>query len=120
MADLDIYDLIEDAWIQPNFISKNFLSQRTNHIAELIGHHMIIHGGINDDNKVLGDVHLLSLSPFKWSPANLNDQTPSPSLYGHACALVIPSELRFNPRMNIYKFPEISFGKMTTHNKVFF
>ena len=119
LGDLDIYDLQENIWFQPaNFSSKLSLSLRRNHVAELIGHQMLIHGGIGEDNQGLGDCELLSLtSPYKWTPAVITELSVSPILYGHASALVIPSDYRYNPRMNIYKFPDLGFGKMT-FNKV--
>jgi len=120
LADIDIFDLNEKNWTQPNFNSKSFLPLRKNHIAELVGHQMIIHGGMSEDNQVLGDCHILTLNPFKWNFATISDLTPTPALSGHACALVIPAEIRYNARMNIYKFPEIGFGKLASNKVLYF
>jgi hypothetical protein len=117
MGDLDIYDLIDNTWSTGGFTSKNFLPARRNHIAELIGHQIFVHGGWGEDNEVLGDCHVLSLNPYKWNPATISDITPSPFLTGHASALIVPAELKYNARMNIYKYPEIGFGKIYS-NKV--
>ena len=117
MGDLDIYDLNENTWSTPGFSSKNFLAPRRNHIAELIGHQIFIHGGLSEDNEVLGDCHVLSLNPYKWITAAINELTPSPHLTGHASTLVVPSDLKYNARMNIYKYPEVGFGKLYA-NKV--
>jgi hypothetical protein len=117
MGDLDIYDLNENTWSTPGFSSKVFLPIRRNHIAELIGHQIFVHGGTSEDNDILGDCFLLSLSPYKWTTAIINEITPAPFLTGHASCLVVPSEYRLSTRMNIYKYPEIGFGKLTS-NKV--
>jgi hypothetical protein len=117
MGDLEIYDLNDNTWSTPGFSSKNFIPQRRNHIAELIGHQLFIHGGSGENDEVLGDCHVLSLNPYKWMPAALNEITPAPFLTGHSSALVVPADLRYNPRMNIYKYPEMGFGKLYT-NKV--
>lgn len=117
MGELDVYDLTDNTWSSPGFSSKNFLPSRRNHIAELIGHQMFVHGGFSEDNEVLGDCNVLSLNPYKWMPAALSDVTPPPFLSGHASALVVPAELKYNARMNIYKYPEIGFGKIFS-NKV--
>lgn len=116
-ADIDIYDLNENTWTQPSFSSNNFLQLRRNHVAELIGHQLLIHGGFNEDNQVLNDCHILSMSPYKWNTTTISDSTPTPALAGHACCLVVPSDLRYNARMNIYKYPDIGFGKLAS-NKV--
>jgi len=118
LADLDIFDLNEKTWSQPTFNSKSFLPLRRNHVAELVGHQIIIHGGMSEDNQVLADCHVLSLNPYKWNYATISDLTPTPALSGHASSLVVPAELKYNARMNIYKFPDVGFGKITS-NKVF-
>jgi len=74
---------------------------------------------MSEDNQILGDCHILSLSPYKWNYATISDLIPTPALAGHACALVVPAEFRYNARMNIYKYPEVGFGKLAT-NKVNF
>jgi hypothetical protein len=120
MGDLDIYDLNDNTWSSPGFSSKNFVTQRKNHIAELIGHQIIIHGGTSENDEVLGDCMVLSLNPYKWMPAALNEITPAPFLTGHSSALVVPADLRYNPRMNIYKYPEMGFGKLYTNKVLIF
>lgn len=121
MGDLDIYDLTENTWSSPGFSSKSYLPARRNHIAELIGHQIFFHGGTSEDNEILGDCYCLSLNPYKWLPAAVSDITPSPQLSGHASALVVPAEYRLNSRMNIYKYPEIGFGKIASNKvRIFF
>jgi hypothetical protein len=117
MGELDIYDLNENTWSSPGFTSKAYLPARRNHIAEIVGHHMFVHGGTGEDNEIYGDCYILSLSPYKWLPAAISDVTPSPHLTGHSSCLVVPAEYRLNTRMNIYKYPEIGFGKIAS-NKV--
>lgn len=118
MGDLDIYDINENLWSTPGFSSKAYLPARRNHIAEIVGNQMLVHGGTGEDNDILGDTYLLSLSPYKWTAAVVCDPASSPNLSGHASALVLPVEYRLNARMNVYKFPEIGFGKIGS-NKVY-
>lgn len=118
MADLDIYDLTENHWITPNISTKKFLELRRNHVADLIGNQMIIHGGMNEDNKILNDVYALSMSPpLKWHQLNISDFITGPALASHASALVIPMEIKFSEKTSIYKFPENGIGKLNW-NKV--
>ena len=80
---------------------------RRNHIGELIGQQYLIHGGISEFNdEIVNDIHILNINNFKWSTLQLNLNTSSPYLYGHACSLVIPFELRYHIRLSVYNFPE--------------
>lgn len=115
IADLDIFDLTDSQWLTPNFSSKASLELRRNHVADLIGNQMIIHGGFNEENKILSDAHVLSLSPLKWTTLNISEFTPGPALSGHASAVVLPMEIRYNNKTSLYKFPENLFGKIITN-----
>jgi hypothetical protein len=115
LADLEIYDLNDNSWIISNFNSKNNLELRRNHIADLIGQQMIIHGGLSEDNVTLSDTYLLNLFPLKWCSVNISEFTPPPALTSHSSAVVLPADIRYNVRTSIYKFPENSFGKLTSN-----
>jgi hypothetical protein len=92
-------------------MTKNTLPLRKYHIAEVVGHHMVVHGGQSETGEFLNDTALLSFSPLKWHHAVVNEDTPGPSLSGHACALVIPSEMKYSYKMNIYKYPDVTLNK---------
>lgn len=81
---------------------------------------MIIHGGITEENKILSDAHVLSLSPLKWNTLNISEFTPGPALSGHAGAVVLPMEIRYNNKTSLYKFPDNLFGKMVTNRVILF
>lgn len=111
IADLDVFDLVENQWISPiNFNSKSIMDLRRNHVADLIGNQIIIHGGVNEDNKILNDSFVLSTSPLRWTELNYSEFSSSPALMGHASAVVLPSEIKYNHRTNIYKFPDHNTG----------
>lgn len=111
LADLDVYNLENDSWTSPILYTKNTLELRKNHIAEQIGNFMILHGGVSENGEVLGDTNILSFSPLKWQTCSISDETPGPNLQGHACCLVLPHDLKYNPKMNIYKYPDIGIGR---------
>jgi hypothetical protein len=111
LGDVEVYSLEDKSWSSPMLMTKNTLQLRKYHIAEVIGHHMLVHGGQNENNEYLNDTALLQLSPLKWHHAIINEDTPGPCLSGHACALVIPSEMKCNYKMNIYKYPEVTLSK---------
>ncbi len=80
---------------------------------------MIIHGGINEEDKILSDAHVLSFTPMKWNALNISEFTPGPALSGHASAVVLPLEIRHNTKTNLYKFPENLYGKIITNRVKF-
>jgi len=115
IADLDIFDLVESQWFTPNFSSKSSLELRRNHVADLIGSQMIIHGGMTEDNRILNDAHVLTMNPLKWTSLNISEFTPGPALSCHASAVVLPMDLKYNQRSSLYKFPENTFGKLISN-----
>lgn len=44
-----------------------FLTFRRHHIAQVIGHHMLVHGGIDHQSKILDDIVLLDFDTRIWS-----------------------------------------------------
>ncbi len=89
---------------------------RRNHVAELMGTQMIIHGGVSDTNEILNDVFLLNFNPIKWNVVSINPYTPGPKLYGHASSLVIPRDIVNNQRFTIYKYPDADANKKNAIN----
>ena len=79
---------------------------RRNHIAIFIGQQMFIHGGINENGKVLNDSYILNVHHLKWNKCLIDKNCHCPKLFGHACCLVVPLMYLYNPKFNIYSFPE--------------
>jgi hypothetical protein len=113
LCDLEIFNLQEKSWSSPLVNTKTTLQLRRNHIAEIIGHHMIVHGGVSENGEYLNDTFLLSLNgSLKWTTCIINDDTPGPTLAGHSHCLVLPHDFKYNPRMHIYKYPELGVGRL--------
>ena len=123
---LDIYNLNNNNFSTPIFSSKKSPLLRRNHICELIGNFMIIHGGITENNEILNDVYLFNIQLFNyiinkdrnyndnlineiWNKLILSPYSKSPYLYGHSASLVIPKDIINNTEFSIYKYPEISY-----------
>jgi len=68
---------------------------------------MFIHGGVSDENEVLGDSFLYSLNSQKWYNCSLEEDSPLPKLCCHTSCLVLPSEQRYSNKLNIYKLTEV-------------
>lgn len=113
LADLDIFNLgilcnyKEDKhWIPSYIPTKNYLKPRRNHIAELIGNQIFIHGGFDEDSNVLSDSNLLNLTPnLKWMKVSTSSKTNPPALAGHTSCLVVAGDIKSNIKFNIYQFP---------------
>ena len=104
LAGLEIYNFEDESFTIPQDIIDPNL--RRNHIACLLGEQILFHGGIDSDNKILDDCLLLNLNPLKWIKPIINNYSPMPKLYGHASCLVIPSNILFHYKFNMYKYPE--------------
>jgi N-acetylneuraminic acid mutarotase len=80
---------------------------RRNHISELIGSLMFIHGGIEKkSNKYLNDYWFLDLDKMRWMQLDTKGQPPPPLAY-HCSTLVLPTEYKLHPNFSVYKFPEV-------------
>lgn len=113
LANFDIYSFNENSWIIPNISNKNAPPLRRNHVSQMIGSQLLIHGGMGDNGEILGDCYLLNFVPLKWTSCSVNPYVPNPKLYGHTCSLVVPNDLLNNHRFSIYKYPDIGLNKIT-------
>ena len=107
---LDIFSFTEKKIINPPIYGEK-PENRKSHIAIFVGSQMLIHGGINDEGKVLDDAYLFNLHTFTWNKCIINKINTHPKLWGHACCLVIPGQILYNPKFNIYTFPELDTVK---------
>ena len=114
LGDVDIYNIDHDYWEMNNYNTLIYLKLRRNHVACLVGIHMFIHGGIDEEGNYLSDSFLLSLNNgYKWAKAKIQGfrkNTFFPKLAYHSCCLVVGNEIQNHPKFNIYKFPEIPFN----------
>lgn len=79
---------------------------RRNHIAEVIGKHLVIYGGIHEENGILNDAWAIDLVKLKWSKVNTNTQLPF--LYSMASCLVLYSHHKNTEPISLYKLPQLS------------
>ena len=105
MNGLDIFSFNEKKIINPPVYGEK-PENRKSHIAVFVGNQMLIHGGINDDGKVLDDAYLFNMHSLTWSKCAINRIDHHPKLWGHACCLVIPGQILYNPKFTIYSYPE--------------
>ena len=105
-AELDIFDLKTKNWIYPNIKKKDqsFL-RRKNHIGCSIGNEMLIQGGIDEEGEFLNDCYILDYDVLQWNLPIINKLVRMPSLAYHSCCLVMPKEIRDDPKFSIYQYP---------------
>ena len=125
---LEVFNFSNLSWSTPYFSAKNSPRLRRNHISELIGNYMIIHGGITENNEILNDVYIINIyymnnlniskdkdndnnkDSDKWNNLIVTSNSKSPYLFGHSSTLVVPSNIQNHSKFSIYKFPENTFG----------
>ena len=112
LCGLDIYSMPDYSFNSPS-VGKLSPETRKNHIAELLGNQMFIHGGLNESNEILNDCFLLTLNTFKWNICTISKYTPAPKLYGHSSCVVIPHMLLFHHKFTIYSYPSLEPGKVS-------
>lgn len=102
----EIFNLDTKTWSTPLFQDSEKPLRRRNHIDEIVGQQLVIHGGVGEKEEIFNDTYILNFPTMNWSKANINIKHLGPHLYGHSSCLVLPYELKFSPRLNIYKYPE--------------
>ena len=110
---LEIFSFSDNQFTTPS-MGKLIPEPRRNHIAELLGNQIFIHGGITNSNEVLGDSFILNLNPLKWQTCNISKYTPGPVLFGHTSCIVIPQYILKNHKFSIYSYPNIEPGKVNS------
>ena len=110
MNNLDIFSFTERKIINCQ-INGEKPENRKSHIAVFVGPQMLIHGGINVDGKILDDSYLFNMHTLTWNKCIINKICEHPKLWGHACCLVIPGQILYNPKFSIYSFPEFDTVK---------
>ena len=61
LCGLEIYSMADGTFTTPD-VGKLSPELRRNHIAELLGNQIFVHGGINESNEILNDSYLLSIN----------------------------------------------------------
>ena len=105
---LEVFSFTDNQFSTPS-VGKLNPEPRRNHIAELVGNQIFIHGGITNSNEVLNDSFILNLNPLKWMTTIINKYTPGPNLYGHTSSIVIPQYILKNHKFSIYSYPNKSY-----------
>ena len=111
LCGLDVYSLTDKSFNSPS-VGKLSPEPRKNHIVELVGNQMFIHGGMNESHEVLNDCYLLTFASLKWNTCTINKYTPAPKLYGHSSCVVIPHLMLFHHKFSIYSYPNLEPGKL--------
>ena len=107
LTNLEIFSFHDKSFVVSN--SKGGPCKRKNHIAELIGNTMLIHGGLDEEEQILDDCYILNLLTLKWFIPVINSNTPHPKVYGHSSCLVVPNSVLTNGAFSVYKIPDVDY-----------
>ena len=107
LTSLEIFSFHDKSFVVSE--SKGGPCKRKNHIAELIGNTMLIHGGLDEEDQILDDCFILNLLTLKWFIPVINLNTPHPKVYGHSSCLVIPNSVITNSAFSVYKIPDVEY-----------
>ena len=112
--DIVIYDIEKNKFkLEEKTFNKLNFKWRRNHTAEIIGNHMVIYGGIDDDGNILDDLWALDLNlTLRWNHIDVKGPRQKP-LSHHCSALVVSSEKKMHPQFNLFKFPDLPSGRTT-------
>ena len=72
-------------------INRKEVEWRRNHIAIAIGSIMFIHGGIDDNGKLMSDYWILDFTNYKWYKLETKG-IPPPALAHHCCTIAVDEE----------------------------
>ena len=107
LTSLEIFSFHDKSFVVSE--SKGGPCKRKNHIAELIGNTMLIHGGLDEEDQILDDCFILNLLTLKWFIPVINLNTPHPKIYGHSSCLVVPNSVITNSAFSVYKIPDVEY-----------
>ena len=107
LTSLEIFSFHDKSFVVSE--SKGGPCKRKNHIAELIGNTMLIHGGLDEEDQILDDCFILNLLTLKWFIPVINLNTPHPKVYGHSSCLVVPNSVITNSAFSVYKIPDVEY-----------
>jgi hypothetical protein len=106
-------------FINESCYNKNEMKWRKNHIAESLGTHMLIFGGIDDYGNVLSDTWLLEFVNLRWIKIEPKGYKPPPLAY-HSSCFVIAREKLNHQSYSIFKFPDLPLKLGYTNVKFFY
>ena len=109
---MEYYDIKLNKWFKPLIGDEiGYPPLRRNHIGEILGNQLIIHGGIDEYGDILNDVFYINLNNIdsnkeRWNELILISRNSGPYIYGHSSSLVIEKDIIKNNKSNVYYFPE--------------
>jgi hypothetical protein len=88
--------------------NKKDVPWRRNHIAECVGYHMLIHGGISEYGEFLADCYMLDLISYVWTRLEPKGSGYKPiGVAHHSSSFVITSDKRQHSQFHIFKYPDM-------------
>jgi hypothetical protein len=113
-----IYEIRTNEYVYEESLSKEVIKWRRNHIAESVGIHMLVFGGIDDQSNYLNDSWLLDFSNLRWIRIDVKG-IKIPPLAFHCSSIVISQQILEDPSFTIFRNPDTTYNKKyTTKTKI--
>jgi len=109
---MEYFDIKLNKWFRPSIGEETgYPPLRRNHIGEILGNQLIIHGGIDEYGDILNDVFFININNIesnkeRWTSLMISSIIPGPYVYGHSSALALESEIIKSNKTNVYYFPD--------------
>ena len=117
--DLLIYDIEANLFVTEKCYQKADLKLRRNHIAEMIGQHMLIYGGIDENKNYLSDMWILEINKFLWLKIEVRANIKTPAVAYHSSVMAYLKEKKENVNFRIFSFNDIENVKNSKKVKYF-
>ncbi len=121
LNDIQIYDPPTNIWkeIMPNGA---YLEPRRYHATCIVGHHMVVNGGLNDKDAYLNSTLAINLTGlmdkdndeekvYRWVQLK-TENTRTGNVAHHACQLVVaPERYKYIKLVSLTSMPDLRYGK---------
>ncbi|CAI2386527.1 unnamed protein product [Moneuplotes crassus] len=75
---------------------------RRNHICEVVGNYMLVHGGLNHKSEVIGDIHAFNFKTQFWQKIKMKKNGPDAVSHHRSCIVMHPYMLNKN-NLDLFK-----------------
>lgn len=115
LGDVRKLDTFDNSWsiLKTTTGDEMCVSTRRAHAACMVGKHMVVWGGVNENSRPLNDVWALSLESFRWAnlKPNLEGTLPD-AISHHKMVSVFPKEFNSMLNFTLFKNPDVTNEKV--------
>ena len=87
-GDVAFFDTDTMKWDKPLWCG--MMTFRRHHVATVIGRHMIVHGGLNENSWTIDSIYSLNLNTFRWLECTTSGTNPGKVSHHKCCVVLYP------------------------------